>query len=54
MPSTSPLLSIENLNTSFHTDDGVIRAVRGIDLQIHQGETIAIVGESGCGNQLQH
>ena len=52
MPSTSPLLSIENLNTSFHTDDGVIRAVRGIDLQIHQGETIAIVGESGCGKSV--
>ena len=52
MPSTSPLLSIENLNTSFYTDDAVIKAVRGVNLQIHQGETLAIVGESGCGKSV--
>ena len=52
MPSNPPLLSIENLNTSFHTDDAVVRAVRGVNLQIHQGETIAIVGESGCGKSV--
>lgn len=47
-----PLLSIENLSTSFHTDDTVVKAVRGIDLQIGHGETLAIVGESGCGKSV--
>jgi len=52
MPSTSHLLSIENLSTSFFTDDAVVRAVRGINLQVNQGETLAIVGESGCGKSV--
>jgi len=47
-----PLLSIDNLSTSFHTDDAVVKAVRGIDLQIAHGETLAIVGESGCGKSV--
>lgn len=52
MPSTSPLLNIENLSTSFYTADSVVRAVRGINLQISQGEVLAIVGESGCGKSV--
>jgi len=52
MPSTSPLLDIENLSTSFYTDDSVVRAVRGINIQISQGEVLAIVGESGCGKSV--
>ena len=52
MPSSPPLLSIENLSTSFYTDDTVVRAVRGVDLQVNQGETLAIVGESGCGKSV--
>jgi peptide/nickel transport system ATP-binding protein/oligopeptide transport system ATP-binding protein len=47
-----PLLSIENLKTQFFTDDGVIRAVDGVDLYIHPGETLAVVGESGCGKSV--
>jgi peptide/nickel transport system ATP-binding protein/oligopeptide transport system ATP-binding protein len=47
-----PLLRIENLKTQFFTDDGVIKAVDGVDLCIHPGETLAVVGESGCGKSV--
>jgi oligopeptide/dipeptide ABC transporter ATP-binding protein len=52
MPKRPPLLKIQNLSTSFHTDDNVVMAVRGIDLHIDQAETLAIVGESGCGKSV--
>ena len=49
-PSTSPLLlEVNDLKTYFHLDEGVVRAVDGATFQIHQGRTIGIVGESGCG-----
>jgi oligopeptide/dipeptide ABC transporter ATP-binding protein len=44
-----PLLRIEDLTTEFRTDLGVVRAVDGLDLSIPAGETMGIVGESGCG-----
>lgn len=46
------LLSINNLSTCFDTDDGVVQAVRGIDLHLDRGETLAVVGESGCGKSV--
>ncbi|MBN2050245.1 MAG: ABC transporter ATP-binding protein [Spirochaetales bacterium] len=46
------LLSIENLHVSFYTLRGVVRAVRGLNLQIRTGETVALVGESGCGKSV--
>ena len=46
------LLDIKNLQTTFHTYDGDIRAVDGVDLNIKRGETIGIVGESGCGKSV--
>ena len=52
MPSSLPLLDIKNLSTSFYTDDIAVKAVRGVDLQLKQGETLAIVGESGCGKSV--
>ncbi len=52
MPPPSPLLDIENLSTSFDTDEGTVLAVRGIDLQVARGETLALVGESGCGKSV--
>ncbi len=43
------LLNVIGLTTNFYTDDGVAQAIRSVDLNISQGETFALVGESGCG-----
>ena len=52
MPTRPPLLKIENLSTSFHTNETIVQAVRGVDLHINQAEILAIVGESGCGKSV--
>src|ERR687889_688961 len=44
-----PVLSVRNLNVRFRTGDGILHAVKGIDLDINAGETVAIVGEPGSG-----
>jgi peptide/nickel transport system ATP-binding protein len=46
------LLEIKGLKTHFFTDEGVVRAVDGIDLRIDKGETLGVVGESGCGKTV--
>jgi peptide/nickel transport system ATP-binding protein len=46
------LLEIRGLQTDFATDDGTVRAVDGVDLWIDRGETLGIVGESGCGKTV--
>jgi peptide/nickel transport system ATP-binding protein len=46
------LLEIRGLQTHFKTDDGVVRAVDGVDLTIDRGETVGVVGESGCGKTV--
>jgi peptide/nickel transport system ATP-binding protein len=46
------LLEVKNLKTYFFTDEGVVRAVDGVDLYIDQGETLGVVGESGCGKSV--
>ena len=46
------LLSIQNLQTHFFLDEGIVRAVNGVNLEIPLGETISIVGESGCGKSV--
>jgi len=45
----SLLLKVENLKTYFETTGGVVRAVDGVDLELREGDTLGIVGESGCG-----
>ena len=46
------LLEVENLQTHFRTMDGVNRAVDGVSFHVRSGETLAIVGESGCGKSV--
>jgi len=47
-----PLLEINDLQTHFRTPDGVNRAVDGVSFQVGEGETLAVVGESGCGKSV--
>jgi len=49
---SKPLLRIENLYTRFGTMDGVVTAVDGIDFEVYPGETLGLVGESGCGKSV--
>jgi peptide/nickel transport system ATP-binding protein len=47
-----PLLEVDGLRTWFFTRDGIVRAVDGVSLHVMPGETLAIVGESGCGKSV--
>ena len=47
-----PLLDVRGLRTSFHTREGVVRAVDGIDFSVYPGEIMGLVGESGCGKSV--
>jgi len=47
-----PILEIRGLKTWFKTDDGMVRAVDGVSLSVAAGETLAVVGESGCGKTV--
>ena len=46
------LLSIQNLKAHFHTEDGAVRAVNGVDLDIEEGEKLGLIGETGCGKTV--
>ncbi len=46
------LLSVQNLQTAFQTDDGLMRAVDGVTFEVPAGRTVGLVGESGCGKSV--
>ena len=50
--TTDLLLEIKDLKTYFYLYEGVVRAVDGVDLRIHRGEVLGIIGESGCGKSV--
>lgn len=50
--TTRPLLEVRNLKTYFYTEDGVVKAVDGVDLDVYPGEVLGLVGESGCGKSV--
>jgi oligopeptide/dipeptide ABC transporter ATP-binding protein len=55
MPVTEnnqPLLEVKNLKTYFFTEDGVVKAVDGVDFVVYPGEVLGLVGESGCGKSV--
>ncbi len=47
-----PLLEVKNLRTFFYTEDGVVHAVDGVNLEVYPGEVLGLVGESGCGKSV--
>ena len=48
----TPLLQVKDLRTHYHTEDGVVRAVDGVDFHVFPGEVLGLVGESGCGKSV--
>ena len=46
------VLQVKNLKTYFYTEEGMVPAVDGLDFELGKGETLAIVGESGCGKSV--
>ncbi|MGB4427730.1 MAG: ATP-binding cassette domain-containing protein, partial [Limnochordia bacterium] len=52
MKEVDDILQVRNLRTYFRTDNGLVRAVDRISLGVRRGETVGIVGESGCGKSV--
>src|ERR1700741_3397793 len=51
-PATDAVLQVDNLQTYFSTRNGLVKAVDGVSFALKRGETLAIVGESGCGKSV--
>jgi len=47
-----PILQVKDLRTYFYTEDGIVKAVDGVSFEVYEGETLGIVGESGCGKSV--
>jgi oligopeptide/dipeptide ABC transporter ATP-binding protein len=52
MENQEPLLQVKDLHTYFYTEDGVVKAVDGVDFVVYPGEILGLVGESGCGKSV--
>lgn len=52
MDSKNALLQVKDLRAYFHTEDGIVKAVDGVTFDVYSGETLGIVGESGCGKSV--
>ena len=52
MATNNTLLEVRNLQTHFHMDQGLVRALNGVDFTIARGQTVGLVGESGCGKSV--
>src|SRR3954453_22135046 len=52
VPTTEPVLDVEDLTVTFDTDEGRVQAVRGVNLQVYEHEVLGIVGESGSGKSV--
>jgi len=50
--TNQPLLEVKNLKTYFYTEDGIVKAVDGVDFVVYPGEVLGLVGESGCGKSV--
>ena len=51
-PTSAPLLEVDNLRTYFDTLSGTVRSVDGISYTVNGGQTLGVVGESGCGKSV--
>src|SRR6476660_92036 len=52
MAADRPVLEVKNLKTYFYTPDGVVKAVNGVSYTLDDGESLGLVGESGCGKSV--
>src|ERR687890_2793280 len=52
MDANDAILEVRGLKTHFFLDEGVVKAVDGVDLKVRRGETLCVVGESGCGKSV--